>query len=260
MSAIIIDGNLVHYETIGRGQPVLFLHGWLGSWRYWMQTMEELASGFRSYALDFWGFGDSDRVRERYQLTDLVRQIDAFLDDLGIWRVSLVGHSLGAVAAVQFASLFPQRVERLMAVSLPLSRSMVSPKAMQIGAGGLRGLFAYRWQEYPEIAGELNKMDPPAIPFTVDSMSDCDLPTALSVLDMPVLLVYGRKDPVVIPLAEDLLNPDRHNTRLITFDVARHFPMLEERSRFSRLIKAFFDAGDDLRGLELKDEWRRRTR
>jgi pimeloyl-ACP methyl ester carboxylesterase len=259
MSAIIIDGNLVHYETTGRGRPVLFLHGWLGSWRYWMQTMEELSFGWRSYAFDFWGFGDSDRVQDRYHLNDLVRQLDGFLDDLGIWRISLVGHGLGAVAAVQFASLFPQRVERLMAISLPLSRSMVDQKAMQPG-GGVLGMFSYRWNEYPEIAGELRKTDLPAIPRTINSMATFDLPQSLSVLDMPVLLVYGRKDPIITSLSENLLNPERYNTRLISFNAARHFPMLEERGKFSRLIKGFFEAGDDLRDLELKEEWRRRTR
>ena len=259
MSAIIIDGNLVHYETIGRGRPVLFLHGWLGSWRYWMQTMEELSFGWRSYALDFWGFGDSDHVTESYHLNDLVRQIDAFMDDLGIWRVSLVGHALGAVAAVHFASMFPQRVERVMAVSLPLSRAMVAQKAMQ-PSGGVFGAFSYRWHEYQEIAGELKKTDASAIPRTIDSMVAFDLPQALSALDMPVVLAYGRKDPIVTPLSENLLNPERYNTRLISFDVARHFPMLEERGKFNRLVKDFFEAGDDLRQLEVKAEWKRRTR
>jgi len=260
MSAIVIDGKLVHYETIGRGQSVIFLHGWLGSWRYWVQTMEELAAGRRGYALDFWGFGDSDRARERYQLDDLVKQVEEFLEDLGIWRVSLIGHALGAAAAICFANLFPQRVERVMAVSLPLSRGMINRKAMEGGSGGVLGLFGYRWQEYQELAGELKKTDPPVISATIDSLLSSDIPQTLSMLDMPVLLVYGRKDPIIRPLADGLLNPARYNTRLITFETARHFPMLEEQSKFSRLIKDFFDAGDDLRSLELKEEWRRRTR
>ncbi|MDH4138550.1 MAG: alpha/beta hydrolase, partial [Anaerolineae bacterium] len=38
MSAIVIDGGLIHYESWGRGSPLILLHGWLGSWRYWMPT------------------------------------------------------------------------------------------------------------------------------------------------------------------------------------------------------------------------------
>ncbi len=44
MSVIFIDGQLAHYEVIGRGTPVLFLHGWVGSWRYWVPTMQVVST------------------------------------------------------------------------------------------------------------------------------------------------------------------------------------------------------------------------
>jgi len=55
MSAVVLDGGIVHYEAFGRGKPILFLHGWLGSWRYWMPTMEAVSDKNRTYALDLWG-------------------------------------------------------------------------------------------------------------------------------------------------------------------------------------------------------------
>ncbi|PKN88695.1 MAG: alpha/beta hydrolase, partial [Chloroflexi bacterium HGW-Chloroflexi-8] len=61
MSSIATDKGILHYEVIGRGRPVIFLHGWLGSWQLWQQTMANMAGSFRTYALDFWGFGESDR-------------------------------------------------------------------------------------------------------------------------------------------------------------------------------------------------------
>ena len=66
MGSIVTDRGVVHYETTGRGRPVVFLHGWIGLWRYWMQTMEELAFSHRSYAFDLWGFGDTDRGKGRH--------------------------------------------------------------------------------------------------------------------------------------------------------------------------------------------------
>jgi len=50
MSAIILESSLVHYEALGRGKPLLFLHDWLGSWRYWVPTMVDMSSSFRAYA------------------------------------------------------------------------------------------------------------------------------------------------------------------------------------------------------------------
>ena len=41
MSAITIGGDLIHYEVLGRGRPVLLVHGWIGSWRYWVPAMQQ---------------------------------------------------------------------------------------------------------------------------------------------------------------------------------------------------------------------------
>jgi pimeloyl-ACP methyl ester carboxylesterase len=257
MSAIVIEGSVVHYETIGRGRPIIFLHGWLGSWRYWMHTMEEASASSRSYAFDFWGFGDTDRAKGRQALNDFVKQIEAFMETTGMWRVTLIGHALGAAAALKFAGLFPARVERLMAVSLPISKHAVNRKAL---AGG-RSLFGgYRWQDYEELTGELKKTDPSVIEPSIDSLDQDDLTAILAGLSMPVMLVNGGKDPIVRPFGEEVIPPTSYNTRLIQFDDSRHFAMLEERGKFDRLIKDFLAAGDDLRALELKEEWRRRTR
>ena len=59
MSAIILRDEIVHYDVLGRGRPLLFLHDWVGSWRYWIPTMQAASTSFRAYALDLWGFGDT---------------------------------------------------------------------------------------------------------------------------------------------------------------------------------------------------------
>ena len=62
MSILVVDQQVVHYEVFGHGRPVLFLHGWLGSWRYWFPTIERVAEHFRTYSFDFCGFGDTIRL------------------------------------------------------------------------------------------------------------------------------------------------------------------------------------------------------
>jgi len=52
MSAINVGGELVHYEVLGRGRTVILLHGWLGSWRYWIPLMRQLQLRYRVYAVD----------------------------------------------------------------------------------------------------------------------------------------------------------------------------------------------------------------
>ena len=65
MSAILLEQDIVHYEVLGRGRPLVFLHGWVGSWRYWIPVMQAASISFRAYALDLWGFGDSAKKPER---------------------------------------------------------------------------------------------------------------------------------------------------------------------------------------------------
>ena len=80
MSSITTDQGIVHYEVYGRGKPVILLHGWLGSWGLWQETMGFLGRYYRTYALDFWGFGESGKKRETYAVQDFVSLVDQFME------------------------------------------------------------------------------------------------------------------------------------------------------------------------------------
>jgi pimeloyl-ACP methyl ester carboxylesterase len=98
VSSITTDQGIVHYEVYGRGRPVILLHGWLGSWALWQETMTSLGAFYRTYALDFWGFGESGKKRESYSVQDFVSLVDQFMDRLGIEWAPLVGHRMGRSA------------------------------------------------------------------------------------------------------------------------------------------------------------------
>ncbi len=262
MSAIILDEGLVHYEVLGRGRPLVFLHGWLGSWRYWMPTMDSLSDRFRTYAYDMWGFGDSDRNPERYSLDAYVAQLDLFMEELGVMKASLVGHAMGAAVALLFAQLFPDRVDRIMAVSTPLAATAISKRLLSSGGGSLldRMLGRRAVSDYPEVEMEATKTDFNTVAATARSLDALDLRDALDRLDStPTLLVYGNKDPFVTPLTNDDLRDLNGNVRPIGLNDSGHFPMLDEASKFQRLLRDFLDARpEDLSALALKEEWRRR--
>ncbi len=120
MSAITIDNELVHYEVLGRGRPVILVHGWLGSWRYWVPAMQHLSMKYRVYALDLWGFGDSARNPSRYDFAAQVELVAGFMSRLGIVKAALVGHDLGAAIAARLAVKHADRVPRLLTVCPPL--------------------------------------------------------------------------------------------------------------------------------------------
>ncbi|MDX1521577.1 MAG: alpha/beta hydrolase, partial [Anaerolineae bacterium] len=84
---------------------------------------------------------------------------------------------------------------------------------------------------------------------------------AISQTGALLLLVYGEKDDVIDPgpVAQEL-DGSWPNVRPIGLSESKHFPMLDEANKFQRLLKDFLEITDDLSVLELKDEWRRRTR
>jgi len=120
MSAITIDGDLVHYEKLGRGRPIVLLHGWLGSWRYWIPLMQQLHLKYSVYTLDLMGFGDSAKNPQRYSLARQAELLTLFLEQLGIPKTAIIGHGLGGMVAVEFALKNPEKAARLLLSSMPL--------------------------------------------------------------------------------------------------------------------------------------------
>ncbi len=263
MSAIILDEGLVHYEVLGRGRPLVFLHGWLGSWRYWMPTMDNLSDRFRTYAFDMWGFGDSDRNPQRYSLDAYVAQLDLFMEELGVMKASLVGHSMGAAVALLFAERYPgsrrsdhggqhavgRRGSEQAAAHgrrRVTARSDVGPPRRIRLSRGRNGSH----QDRSERRGR------PLPDRWIRSIC------AMRWMNWTVcrrLLVYGNKDPFVTPLTNDDLRDLDGYVRPIGLNDSGHFPMLDEASKFQRLLRDFLDARpEDLSALALKEEWRRR--
>ena len=260
MSAIIVENGLLHYEALGRGKPVLFLHGWIGSWRYWMPTMEAVSDRYRTYAFDLWGFGDSDKSSQRYEIDSYVSLVGLFMDELGLIKAPIVGHSLGAVVGMLFAARTPDRVDKLMTVSMPLQSSLISRKLVSGGDGLLDRTIGRKQaqQAYPEVALEADKTDPNVVALSARSMADLDLRLEMDKITRPVLMVHGEKDALVAPSSPEALQDLEQNVRQIVLRDSLHFPMLDEAAKFHRLVRDFLES--DLASLVLKDEWKRRSR
>jgi pimeloyl-ACP methyl ester carboxylesterase len=262
MSAIILESSLVHYEALGRGKPLLFLHDWLGSWRYWVPTMVDMSSSARAYALDFWGFGDSDKVTERYNIPGYVSQVELFLDQMGIDSVPVIGHGLGGVVGVHFALSHPDRVEQLMTVCTPLTGDDIA-RPLSGFAGGenpAKVILGRRLKFYEEVDIEAAKTDGNAVVQSVRSVMTHNLLDALEDIDLPVLLVCGREDPIIQMPDGDVLEDLDYNVYPFIFETAQHYPMLEETSKFDRLLRDFLVHKDNWDEIEVKDEWKRRMR
>jgi len=259
MSVILIEERIVHYETLGRGRPLIFLHGWLGSWRYWMRAMEALSENYRTHAFDLWGYGDSDKQAGRHDLDSYMRLLETFMDQMGIQKAPLVAHSLGGILAVNFAAQHPDRVPRLALVSTPLSDAGLNRGAV-LGKSTLGKFQQKRQVTHEVVIQDITRSSPAAVEESLESLKGFDIRPLMDRLQMPALVVYGRKDGLVDPGQVEGLSSSNPSIRGLVMPDSRHFPMLEETGHFNRLLTDFLEIGEDLTHLEIKTEWRRRTR
>lgn len=118
---IELDGVSLNVLEQGEGPAVLLLHGFPDSARLWRHQVPPLVeSGLRVIVPDLPGYGQSDAPDEveAYALPTILEQVVGLLEKLGVERAQVVGHDWGAAVAWGLAAFEPQRVERLVAISV----------------------------------------------------------------------------------------------------------------------------------------------
>jgi pimeloyl-ACP methyl ester carboxylesterase len=261
MSVVIIRNEIVHYEVLGRGRPLLFLHSWVGSWRYWMPAMQSASISFRTYALDLWGFGDSAKACA-YSLAEQQNLLQEFITAMGIGKLALVGHGLGALVALQYTAQHPEQIDRLMLVSMPFDKGDVNGRLNNASPAELADWLLGRSPQSEAARIEAPKADRRAIQASLTDLEAWLLREQLQNLSTPCLFVYCWNDPSVTPppLEETVSLPA--TSHWITLDESGHFPMLDETAKFNRLLMDFLSlpSGQSPKELQLKEEWKRRVR
>jgi len=259
VSSITTDQGIVHYEVYGRGKPVILLHGWLGSWGLWQETMSYLGRYYRTYALDFWGFGESGKQRQTYAIQDFVSLVNQFMEQLGITHAPLVGHSMGGTVSLSVAIRYPERVSKVVVVGSPIVGSSL---ALPLKLAGYRpiafmlfnmmGMFrmgmkvAYPFICRDERLGEmmdrdLSRTTVESFLLSIASLRRTDLRPMLDQIKVPAMGMYGDRDIIVHPKQWQPMQKGIAHAHIERFPLAGHFPMLEEPHQFAERLKVFLD-------------------
>lgn len=107
-------------DVPGEGVPVVFAHAFAGSSGHWSHQLAHLRPDRRAIAFDFRGHGHSSKPTDNdYSVQNLAADISAVADELNLQRMVLVGHSMGASAAIAYAGAEPERVAGLVLVGAP---------------------------------------------------------------------------------------------------------------------------------------------
>lgn len=203
----------------GEGEPLVLVHGVGMNRAVWGPQIEYLARNYRVIAYDMLGHGDSPLPPEETRLQDLGRQLETLLDELEIERIHLVGHSMGALVALDFALRQPDRVRDLVLLNAVYERSIeqrgaVLERARRLLAEDVEGDLEDtldRWfgpeqrvirpERVERVRHWLENVDRVGYARVYDlfARADDEFVGCLSSLAMPALFATGEHDPNSTP-------------------------------------------------------------
>jgi pimeloyl-ACP methyl ester carboxylesterase len=114
-----VNGIDLHYDVVGEGEPLLWLHGGMGHGADWQHVFKEQPPGYRLIAPDLRGHGRSTGESAVYSFRQSALDVLALLDQRQIGRVKVIGLSGGGITALHMATIQPARVAALVAISAP---------------------------------------------------------------------------------------------------------------------------------------------
>jgi pimeloyl-ACP methyl ester carboxylesterase len=137
---LVRDGVVLVYDDAGSGYPPLvFVHGAACNRRFWSQQVPHFSSAHRVVAVDLRGHGESDAPSERYTVRLFAEDLASTCTQLGIESPVVIGHSLGGLVALDFASAFPGQVGAAVLIDSPLLPRGDRAEVVGDLVAGLRG-------------------------------------------------------------------------------------------------------------------------
>lgn len=265
------DGPLA-YRKAGSGPPLLLLHGWGGSSRYWLGAWPALGQHYTIYALDLPGFGESP-AGPAASLGSLTQSVLHGVESLGLGSFVLAGHSLGAAVAILVAAQLPEQVSRLALVSFGLPRSPAEAALFAAMSAQMRFMAALwtpwltlwrpwllatrTWRQLAWTTPPLPAMlgstvlaqtpHPAALALGICDFAGMDAATAVesaahsgdlgvvgvaSRLEVPTLVISGRADPLFPASSVATLASMLPRAHLHLIDDCGHVPMVETPAEF----------------------------
>lgn len=251
MEKVNVNGVQLAYERRGKGTPLVLLHGFPLDHHLWDEVVPLLEDTFDVILPDLRGFGESTTVDSPYSMDDYASDIAGLLDQLGVQKAAIVGHSMGGYAALAFARLYPERVSGLGLISSQVLADAPERKegryksAADVSANGIESVVATmtpkfttdeRLQSYARESME--QQQPAAYVGALKAMAErADSTALLPSFNFPVVIVHGDADALIpIDRAREVKEalPQAH---LVEISGAGHIPMLEAKEKTAEALK-----------------------
>jgi pimeloyl-ACP methyl ester carboxylesterase len=248
---INVRGINVHLFEAGSpsAPPLLYLHG-TGLGNLWLDYHKSLAENFHVFAPDTPGFGLSERPDWMRDMSDYVLFFRDLLDELGLDKPYVAGHSLGGWMALELAVFYPERVGKLV---------LSNAAGIRVKGSPIADLFAMNPQELMEAIFVDPMAAMPIMPAAIDtdyfikqyrermtlaSLAwnpgyDPKLERRLERITCPTLIIWGEQDKLIPPIYADTLHKNIKGSQLVKLQGTGHMPMFEKNTEWNNAISDF---------------------
>jgi 3-oxoadipate enol-lactonase len=237
-----------HYE------PVILLHPWFGCWRFWRQTVDALPE-FETYAVDLYSLGAGDDWQQFASPQGLALAVGVMIESLGINRCSVIGNSMGGIAAQALAAAQPDRIKKLILVGTGARTVGVKPDFRQaldhwIAGRGSRQFTAHLVdsliarrpedpQEFEAFVDMVTQANKSFMSSVLTNAFNLDLRPNLSKITASTLIIRGELDAARTGSHVEELLAGIPNSNALEIRGGGHSPQVDSPRVFSELVRNF---------------------
>ena len=253
-SAVLRTGVTVPYVEQGdaSGVPVLLLHAYVDSWRFFEVLFPHLPTFVHGFAFSQRGHGDADRPREGYGTKDFADDVAAFMDAVGLQAAVLAGQSSGGYVAQRFAIDHPARTLGLVLIGAPRDfrdkpdlGSAVAQLSDPVDPEFVRKFVESTiTQPLPPahletLVAESCKVPARVWKATLKGMLEASVPIETGTITAPTLILWGDQDAFCTRGEQEALKAAIAGAELVTYQGTGHLVACEQPARTGADIAGF---------------------
>ncbi len=260
MSFVNINGIDTFYSISGNGSPIVLIHHLAGNTKSWFNQIPYFAKDYQVIAYDLRGHGRSAEPKQTFTMDDLADDLFLLLQELGIKKCSIIGHSIGGMIAPLFALKHGSMVDALIIVSgaiQPLADDKLAGYSVMreiARTEGMEALVEYRrannqispkitnnamlWNHFKHLYRETSVQGYIRMSEALATMPS--LTSKMKEIHCPILGVVGDLDTVFMETMKIL--SVSANVSMKVMHYCGHFVMMEEPDEFNSIITNFLNA------------------
>ena len=257
MNQIDYKNTKISYSDSGKGNAIVLLHGFLENQTMWQDLVPELSKKYRVITIDLLGHGKTESLGYIHSMEDNANAVHSVLSKLRIRKAIFVGHSMGGYVALAFAELYPGFVKGLVLLNSTSkadseerktnrNRAIKAVKKDYVGFIRLSIANLFNPDNRERLVDEIEKVRAEALKTPLQGIVASlegmkirkDQETLLHSSTFPILLVLGKKDPV-LNYEDGLKQIENTTVKFHTFPDG-HMSHIENLEELKKVLLDFF--------------------